>query len=255
MKTGREKLIALSVMLNGDWRVIYDYIVQRKYLDENVMNMSLSMNYDCLTLIDEEYPEVIKNKHQPPFVIYYEGNIELLTKSEWAHIGILNDTLASNYAVDSTIKIAKDLINERVFVIPYSSKKNGEIIKKIIKNGGKAIVILDKGIGSVNCDDSELYEELKTNHLILSTYPQNVARKDTNTQITAVNLLSSICNEILVGGVSDRTPQSTAIGFGLAGGSTIFCIPFPMGSNYMNNQLIREGAVLVESGNDILEER
>lgn len=254
MNKARETIIALSIVHNGDWNKIFECIKNKTLLEDRVVDNAMSIGYDCLTLIDAEYPEKVKQKSKPPFVIYCDGNRDLLISNETKHFGVLNDTLASNYAIESTFKIVKDLIDERVIVIPYSSKKSGEFIQKVIKNGGKVIAILDKGIGELNCDNLELYRELKKNHLIISTYPQNVAKKTLNTEITAIQLFSSICDEILIGGVCDRTPQSSSIGFGLANGSTIYCIPFPMGSNFVNNRLIREGAVLVETANDILEE-
>lgn len=244
---GRNLLIALSVKHKGDWQTIYKDIVNRTYLSKEMVEEILKFDYTCLTLLDNEYPERVKKSYRPPFVIYYEGNAEYLKDDM---LSVLNENLASDYAFKSLLKVCEDLIEDKTFVIQYGSKKNNEIIKRLIAKGGKVVAVLDRGIR--NADDRELYEKLASNHLVLSIYPNQVVSKNTETEIATNSLIATLSTSLLIGGITDKSPTSTAVAFGLSQGADIYCIPFPIGNHYMTNQLIKDGAMLVESGNDIL---
>ena len=51
----------------------------RKNLDKYIEYMK-KYNIGIITILDPDYPETLKNIYDPPIVLYYKGNIQLLTK-------------------------------------------------------------------------------------------------------------------------------------------------------------------------------
>jgi len=49
-------------------------------------------NISCLTILDDEYPELLKNSTNPPVVLYYKGDISLLNSRCVAVIGTRDNT-------------------------------------------------------------------------------------------------------------------------------------------------------------------
>ena len=83
--TLRERLIALSVMKNGNWSKMYDILkddIHLKSLTEEEIKSSLLKigKINVITILDETYPEGLKEMIRPPFVLYYQGDLTLLKK-------------------------------------------------------------------------------------------------------------------------------------------------------------------------------
>ena len=250
---GRALLHALSVMKNGDWNAIFEAVKSKENIDNRYVESVLNIGYEFTTLLDSEYPDNLKHTVRPPFVIFYEGNIELMS-AETKKICVANDNLSSSYSQESINKISKELADKRILVLPFNNKRNTELIKKVVDVGGKVIAVMDRGIGKENSCDKELFEELAAHHLVLSVFPRTVYKRTINTEISSSALLVGVSDSLLVGGISRKTPASSTLAFALEQGKNVYSIPFPIGSNYMNNSLIREGAILVESGSQIIEE-
>ena len=70
----RNILIALSLKHNGDWDKIYEDI-QNKTLVEDTYTQQAENIKNVITILDEEYPQQLKNSFKPPFVLFYKGNI------------------------------------------------------------------------------------------------------------------------------------------------------------------------------------
>lgn len=95
MPNGREMLIYLYCILNeGDWDKTLSMIKEKTALeDDNPTIVKKVAEYEgkheCITLLDEEYPQSIKQGYKPPFVLVdkkfpNEGDIEEI-KVEYGH--------------------------------------------------------------------------------------------------------------------------------------------------------------------------
>lgn len=67
--TARERLIALHIKYEGDWDAIYENIRDKNIpddLEKCVEDVDLDM---YCTILDEDYPQRLKQRFKPPFVI------------------------------------------------------------------------------------------------------------------------------------------------------------------------------------------
>ena len=95
----REKLIALSVLKNGNWFKMYDVLKDdiklKQITQEQVTQAKLKLGESkVLTVLDEEYPSLFKEMIRPPFVLYYQGDLMLLKKKK---IGVMGNRRPSAY--------------------------------------------------------------------------------------------------------------------------------------------------------------
>lgn len=65
----REILIALWLKYDRDWDSIYAAL-KNKDMDDNLEEHLKDIDPDYfITILDEDYPERLKHRHKPPFVI------------------------------------------------------------------------------------------------------------------------------------------------------------------------------------------
>jgi len=68
-KQAREVILALSVKHNFDWDAIYNAILNKRDM-EDLDQINIDPYIDCITIIDEDYPDELKRIYKPPFVIF-----------------------------------------------------------------------------------------------------------------------------------------------------------------------------------------
>ena len=72
----KKYLLALAIKYKGNWNDIYNAISQREELEGSYM-LKVALGYEgkYITILDEEYPEHLRQSFKAPFVLFYEGNI------------------------------------------------------------------------------------------------------------------------------------------------------------------------------------
>lgn len=81
----REILLAVALKCNNDWNRIYSYLSDNpQHIEESLTeeDIARAKNFtgNYVSFLDAEYPERLKQKPKPPFVLYYEGDINLLKR-------------------------------------------------------------------------------------------------------------------------------------------------------------------------------
>lgn len=77
----REILIYFALKYQGKYLKVYNAIAQREGFDENEIANALSqLKCSTVTLIDDDYPKVFRSDDfpNPPIVLFYKGDIQLL---------------------------------------------------------------------------------------------------------------------------------------------------------------------------------
>ena len=63
----REILIAIWKKCNGDWDAIYKVLRNKEYIDVELSLEGVDTS-KYVTLLDEDYPQDLKQSYKPPFV-------------------------------------------------------------------------------------------------------------------------------------------------------------------------------------------
>ncbi|MCQ2793276.1 MAG: DNA-processing protein DprA [Bacilli bacterium] len=251
----RELLIYYSMKYHGDWDKIYQSIQNKEEFPNPKIVNDLVKDLTCnaITIIDEDYPESLKRCYKSPFVIYYYGDISL-AKDMSKIVGIVGARNPSSYGIEQTIKFTKDISKYAVVISGLAKGIDSIAHETAINNGGKTIAVLGTAINKCYpIDNIDLYNQIKTNHLLISEYPPNSGMINDSFPLRN-RIISALSVGLLITEAKTKSGTSITAMHTLGMGKTICCIPERVDVDSLCNQLIYQGATIALSGNDVLYE-
>lgn len=238
-----EKLI--ETVLNKDYR---------KNLDKYIEYMKME-KINIITINDKEYPKNLKQINDYPMYLYAKGNLELLNRKSIAVVGSRNCT---NYGKCIAKDISKKLVKNN-YVIVSGLARGIDTFSHIgaLNNKESTIAVLGNSIDKVYpIENINLAKKiLEKNGLIISEYV-------IGTQLNRLNfparnrIISGISNGVLVIEAKEKSGALITVDFALEQGKEVFAVPGNINNIFSKgtNQLIKEGAKLVNNIEDILQE-
>lgn len=77
----RDVLGYFAYKYNGDSTKIMSAIENKEPVtNEQIKELHEKINYEFFTVVDDNYPEILKNVDNPPIVMFYKGNIGLINE-------------------------------------------------------------------------------------------------------------------------------------------------------------------------------
>lgn len=209
-----------------------------------------------VTIKDEKYPELLKNIYDPPPIIYYKGNfLEIMNKKRG--IAIVGSRKATYYGKKVARGIAAELA-KRGYVIVSGLARGIDTNAHLgsLEAGGLTIAVLGCGIDRVYPEENRLLNDhIKENGAIISEFPIRTLPEKTNFP-RRNRIISGLTLGTLVVEAAEKSGALLTADFALDQGKEVFAIP---GSIYSHlsigcHNLIKQGAKLVSSYQDILDE-
>ena len=229
-----KQLLAYSLKYEGDYTSIH------KAIENNEPYVPVKEEGFYFTLCDEIYPESLKVLKNPPFVLYYRGNIELLKKECVSVIGSRN---ALSYSIKWTEKVVEEL-SKRYVIVSGMAKGIDGLAHLVAMENGNTIAVLGCGIDVIypKCN-KELYNQIKTKGLILSEYPMKT--KVRKHQFVMRNrIIAGLGQSLFVMQSNLKSGSMITVNVALDCGKDITCLPFNCDQieGEGNNFLIQQGA-------------
>lgn len=248
----REILIYLAIIWKGDWNLIYEALLSKEKLDEDVIKSTISkLDSKAVTLLDDDYPQQLKMICKPPFVLFYHGDISII-KDKHKAVSVVGSRKNSYYGYLTTTKLVKDLCKDVVIVSGMARGIDGIAHRACIDNGGKSVAVLGCGINICYPPKNlDIYDELKKHHLILSEYP-GLTEPDPTKFPFRNRIIAGLSDGLLVTEGQKNSGTSITATITLESGGNVCCVPTRIGQNSICNHLIANGAALVESADDVL---
>ncbi len=210
---------------------------------------------EILFLKDKDYPQLLKFIDDAPPVLFIKGNKKLLNQKSISVVGSRN---ASLNGISLTRKIAYDLSAQNVTVVSGLAKgidraaHEGALTKKI--ESGSTIAVLGTGVDILYPkENQDIYDKIKEQGLLVSEMP--LGAKPTPSAFPRRNrIISGLSYGTLVVEASLMSGSLITAREALSQGREIFAIPgSPLDSRAAGpNQLIKDGAHLVSSAENIL---
>lgn len=246
----RDILIYFAIKYNGEWQKIFDAIKNKESIDdEEILKQVEKVKNQSITLIDEDYPERLKNVFKPPFVLFYKGDKSLLKGNI---VSIVGSRLASEYGKRATKSIVTDLKGKNMITCSGLAKGIDGVVHKVsLEENIPTIAVLTSGIDYCYPKENlSLYLEIQKRGLIISEYPfkTHLLRE----QIPFRNRIIAALGDNLI--VTEAYPQSgtlISVRYALECGKDIYAVPYPFDSESICNKLINDGAYLICRGDDI----
>ena len=228
------------------------FIENYKQLDLKKLRQEFK-KFRVLSILDSNYPLELKEIYNPPVLLFYQGNIELLSKPKLAVVGARQ---ASQIGCQSVKKIIKETNNQFVIVSGLARGIDTAAHVSALKNGGSSIAVIGSGLDVYYpTENKKLQEYMSYNHLVLSEYftgeqPLKFHFPERN------RIIAGLCQGIVVAEAKMRSGSLITCERALEEGREVFAIPGNIidGKSDGCHHLIQEGAKCIISGKDILSE-
>jgi DNA processing protein len=240
---------------------------RKKFSIEEYEEKMLKAKVGYLTLNDSDYPQLLKEIKNPPFVLLVKGNKKILKPFGLAqggqvqddiYIGIVGTRKITDYGRQVTEFLTRELVDTGcVIVSGLAMGVDAVAHKTTIDSNGKTIAVLGCG---VDCcyprENQKLYEGiLDGGGAIVSEYP--IGQLPTIGSFPSRNrIIAGLSHGVVVTeGAADSGALITAKD-ALDAGRKVFAVPGPVTSSLSKGPyaLIKQGAVVVSSAKEILEE-
>lgn len=255
MIKGRELLICLAIKYDGDWEKMYEAIKNKERLDEDEVSKSLEkVNSDVVTILDDNYPKAFKALYKPPFTIFYHGDLELIENNNLLTLGMIGSRQYSEYGKNMVYSLIKDLKKDYIIISGLARGIDGFSHQASIDNNLKTVAVLGSGINYIYpSENKRVYEDILSNNgLVISEYPNKVQPKKDNF-VFRNRLIAGLSKAIVVIEAGFKSGSLTTVRAALQLGKDILCVPALANTGSSCNHLIKEGAYLIETSEDIME--
>ena len=210
------------------------------------------MKIEEISINSKEYPQNFKNIYDSPKKIYLIGNKDLLYQKGIAIVGARD---ATQYGKKIAYNLAKELSEQNIVIISGLAIGIDSYAHKGSLEKG-TIAVLGSGIDNIYPKENlELAREIiKNKGCIISEYP--LGTKPERLHFPQRNrIISSLSDGVVVIEASKRSGALITAEFALEQGKEVFAVPGDINKKQSEgtNQLIKDGAILLTSATDILE--
>jgi DNA processing protein len=252
LKAKPEDLLAIP----GIGKIICEKIIEyRKKVDPNrEIERANQLGIKIVTLLDKEYPELLKQIYDPPPVLYTKGEIAFLHNKS---IAIVGSRKASAYGKNVAMKFAKELASLTINIVSGMARGIDSFAHKgAIDAGGPTTAVFGCGIDIIYPPENiSLMKEILKCGCVISSFPLGTPPQAVN--FPARNrIISGLSLGTLVVEAAEKSGSLITADFSLEQGREVFAIPGSIFNPYSRgtHKLIKQGAKLVESIDDILDE-
>ena len=207
-----------------------------------------------VTVWDENYPRLLKRISDPPVVLFYKGKLKAEQKSALAVVGTRTP---SNYGKMVTTDIVRQLCERGITIVSGMARGIDAVAHHTaIQSGAETLAVL--GCGLDRCyppENSKLFREIPEHGALISEYFVGVGPDATNFP-KRNRIISGLTQGALVVEAGDRSGALITAFYALNYNREVFAIPGNITSPKSNgaNSLIKQGAKLVQTADDIFEE-
>jgi len=222
---------------------------------EKIFSSCLEKNYEVVYYNSSQYPKRLKNINNPPAVLYVCGNLPGI--DEKLSIGIVGTRKPTEYGKNVAFNLGYNLAKCSVTVVSGgalgidSFAQNGAI-----EANGKVVSVLGCGFDCKYLVSNEkLREATKENGALISEYPPNTPAIPRNFPIRN-RIISGLSLGVIVVEAAQKSGALITANTAKKQGRNVFAVPGNVNTEQSigPNNLIKNGAKLVVSVEDILEE-
>jgi DNA processing protein len=207
-----------------------------------------------LTLRDDDYPSALLQIHDPPTVLYMLGGF---TASDATTLGIVGTRKPSHYGAESTKKLSYQLAYAGVTIASGLARGvDTAAHQAALAAHGRTIAVLGSGLGRVYPHENrELAEKIAASGAVISEFPMQT-EADRQTFPMRNRIVSGLSFGLLVIEAASRSGSLITANQAAEHGRSLYALPGRIDSpnSIGTNRLIQQGAKLVTSAQDILDD-
>ena len=211
-------------------------------------------NNHLVTLADADYPKALLEIADPPPLLYAKGNLALLNKLSIAIVGSRNASVQGEKNAEA---FAQGLAEHGLCIVSgLALGIDGAAHRGALKAKGDTIAVVGTGLDMVYpAQHRDLAHQIASSGLIISEFPLGTLSKPQNFP-RRNRLISGLSLGCLVVEANLKSGSQITARLSAEQGREVFAIPGSIHSPLAKgcHQLIKQGAKLVDSLQDIVEE-
>ncbi len=220
--------------------------------EKKELDLAATKNFRIITILNEEYPELLKEIPDPPPLLYINGKID-----HSVNIAIVGSRNASSYGISTSEKLGRELVSKGITIVSgMAIGVDTSAHKGALAGKGKTIAVLGSGLGKIYPKQNKsLFYEIAENGAVISEFPisedpvpHNFPRRN--------RIISGISHGTIVVEAALKSGSLITARLAAEQNREVFAVPGNIRSftSTGTHSLIKQGAKLVENGNDVIEE-
>lgn len=230
-------------------------LAQRKKIDLQAELDKLTKHHvQLITFLDENYPPRLKTIDDPPPVLYVRG--ELSPQDDKA-LAIVGTRKCTRYGRDVSFQLAQELAQNGVTIISGLAQGiDASAHQGALRGHGRTLAVLGCGVDIIYPrQHAELAKQIMNNGALISEFPlttqplgKNFPRRN--------RVMSGLALGVLVVEAPEKSGALITAHIAIEQGREVFVIPGNITNHNASgtNKLIQDGAKLIISAKDILDE-
>jgi DNA processing protein len=231
--------------------------IQRGPMEKRVereLSLLKKVGGSLITIQDESYPKRLKEIYDPPPLLYVRG--ELKEEDELA-VAIVGSRKTTPYGRWATEKMSQELARQGITVVSGMARGIDSFAHwGALSGGGRTIAVLGCGVDVIYPrENRSLFNKMIDQGAVVSEFPMGSPPEGGHFP-KRNRIISGLSIGVVVVQASMESGSLITANYALEQGREVFAVPGNVGSasSRGTHQLIKEGAKLVESAEDILEE-
>ncbi|MCG7196398.1 DNA-processing protein DprA [Pediococcus pentosaceus] len=208
-----------------------------------------------LTILDEMYPKLLREIYCPPTVLFYNGNLSLL--SHQRAIAIVGARMMTSYGEQAIKCLIPGVVANQLTTVSGLAKGVDALVHEAtLANAGSTIAVIGNGLDiTYPKQNAQLQNQIQKEGLILSEYPRG-ARPLRHHFVERNRIIAGLTTATCVVEARKNSGSLITASLALTENRNVLAIPGGIfsGNSQGTNQLIAAGARPLIELDDVLEE-
>ncbi len=218
------------------------------------LNLIDKHKINIITIQDNAYPSILKQIHDPPIVLYVKG---YYLETDKLSLAVVGSRKSSEYGLKMARTISINLAKEGITIISGLARGiDTRAHQGALSAKGRTLAVLGSGLLKIYPPENELlYNKVISSGAVISEFPLNCPPYRYNFP-RRNRIISGLSLGVVVVEARKKSGSLITANMALEQGRDVFAIPHRAGffSSLGTNELIKQGAILIQSAQDIIEE-
>jgi DNA processing protein len=209
---------------------------------------------ELITFWDDGYPPLLRKIADPPILLFVRGNVDAMSSKS---IAVVGTRTPSTYGKMMAERFAEELASYDLTIVSGLARGVDTIAHRaVVQCGGRTIAVLGSGVDAIYPEENKkLAEQIMQSGALVSEFPMG-AKPDAPHFPRRNRIIAGLSLGALIVEAGNKSGALITADFALEQGREVFALP----GNVNNpksvgcNKLIQQGAKLVITIEDVLEE-
>jgi len=210
---------------------------------------------DVLTLATERYPELLRETYDPPIVLYAKGDFERAMAQPT--LAVVGSRHCSTYGRNVAEMLARELAQRGVTIISGLARGiDSSAHRSAIEGGGLTVAVMGTGLDAIYPKENrKLADQIIEQGALITEFPLETPPLPQNFPFRN-RVISGLSLGVLIIEGAERSGSLITARMAYEQGREVFAVPGNITSSksFGPNYLIKDGAKLVQTWRDVVEE-